>query len=531
MILKGVLVGRKVCYRLCLMKDRVLLSVLLLSSATALLIHQSSAQPLAQGQRKYLGNVISSGFNIRSDFPNYWNQVTAENAGKWGNVEGSPGSYNWTELDNIYNYAVAHGFRYRHHTLIWGAQQPSFMSGLDSAQQFARIESWIRESGVRYLSASYVDVVNEPLHQPPAYKNALGGNGATGWDWLIRAFQLARQHWRFTKLHLNDYGIINDGNATTQYLNLINLLQTRGLIDGIGVQGHRFEIEGAAPTTLRSNLDRLAATGLPIFMTEVDLGNLGNSGTPSDSMQLALYQTRFSVLWEHPGVQGITLWGYVEGQTWQSSCYLLRSNGTERPAVAWLRTYVRTPLPPKLLSPNGTTPRNPLLVWNSSVLATSYRVQVATDATFSTIVADTVVVDTVCRLRPLAANTTFFWRVSASNSNGASSFYYVGIFTTGTQIVAAPEVTSVPVRFELMQNYPNPFNPTTIIRFDVEDLGFASLKVFDVLGREVATLVNEELKPGSYEQVFDGSGLSSGVYLYQLRAGNFVQARKLILAR
>ncbi|MBI5474120.1 MAG: endo-1,4-beta-xylanase [Ignavibacteriae bacterium] len=528
-----------------MMRDRVLLTVLLLTWATCLLFEQSSAQPLAQGQKKYLGNVISNGFNIRSDFQNYWNQVTPENAGKWGSVEGSPGSYNWTELDNIYNYAVSRSFRYRHHTLIWGAQQPSFMSGLDSAQQYERIESWIRESGLRYLSASFVDVVNEPLHQPPAYRNALGGSGATGWDWVIRAFQLARLHWRFTKLHLNDYGIINDGNATTQYLQIINLLKDRGLIDGIGVQGHRFEIESAAPTTLRSNLDRLAATGLPIFMTEVDLGNLGNSGTPNDSVQLSLYQQRFSILWEHPGVQGITLWGYVQGLMWQATCYLVRSNGTERPALEWLRLYVKTPLPPGIVSPNGTTgePRNPLLVWNSSLLATSYRVQVATDRNFTSVVVDTVTADTVCRPSPLAASTTLFWRVSARNLYGASSYYFLGSFATGTQIVAAPELTEVPSRFELMQNYPNPFNPTTTIRFIIPvGTGPAGttlagrhapslLKVYDLLGKEVATLVNEELKPGSYERVFDASDLSSGVYLYQLRVGNLVHTRKLILLR
>ena len=407
------------------------------------------------------------------------------------------------------------------------------MNGLDSAQQYARIEGWIRESGLRYLSASYVDVVNEPLHQPPSYRNALGGAGTTGWDWLIRAFQLARQHWPFTKLHLNDYGIINDGNATTQYLQLINLLQTRGLIDGIGVQGHRFEIEGAAPTTLRSNLDRLAATGLPIFMTEVDLGNLGNSGTPNDSVQLAQYQQRFSVMWEHPGVQGITLWGYVQGLTWQSSCYLLRSNGTERPALEWLRNYIRTPLPPKLVVPNGTTgePRNPLLVWNSSLLATSYRVQVAGNATFSSVVVDTVVADTVFRTSPLAANTAYYWHVSARNSSGSSSYYFIGSFTTGTQTVDAPEPGGIAARFELSQNHPNPFNPMTNIRFSILNSQLTTLKVYDLVGREVSTLVNEVLKPGNYGRVFDARDLSSGVYLCQLRAGHFVQTRKLVLVR
>lgn len=91
--------------------------------------------------------------------------------------------------------------------------------------------------------------------------------------------------------------------------------------------------------------------------------------------------------------------------------------------------------------------------------------------------------------------------------------------------------TSLPTSFVLSQNYPNPFNPTTNIGFRIAGYGFVSLKVFDVLGREVATLVNEQLKPGSYETVFDASNLASGVYLYRLQAGDFVQSRKLVLMK
>jgi hypothetical protein len=97
----------------------------------------------------------------------------------------------------------------------------------------------------------------------------------------------------------------------------------------------------------------------------------------------------------------------------------------------------------------------------------------------------------------------------------------------------------------LGQNYPNPFNPTTTIKFSVPSgrdvareadgqiptTSFVTLKVFDLLGREVTTLVNEKMKPGSYHQLFDGSGLASGVYLYRLQAGTFVQTKKLLLLR
>jgi hypothetical protein len=89
----------------------------------------------------------------------------------------------------------------------------------------------------------------------------------------------------------------------------------------------------------------------------------------------------------------------------------------------------------------------------------------------------------------------------------------------------------IPVRTELFQNYPNPFNPTTTIGFKVQGSGSVVLKVFDILGKEVATLVNEELRSGSYSRTFDGSGLASGVYFYRLEAGSFSQTRRLLLLK
>jgi N-acetylmuramoyl-L-alanine amidase len=94
-----------------------------------------------------------------------------------------------------------------------------------------------------------------------------------------------------------------------------------------------------------------------------------------------------------------------------------------------------------------------------------------------------------------------------------------------------PIAGTVPLAFELSQNYPNPFNPTTNLEFRISSLEFVSLKIFDVLGREVATLVNEVRPTGAYTVRWDASALPSGVYFYQLRAGNAVQTRKLVLAK
>jgi beta-xylosidase len=85
--------------------------------------------------------------------------------------------------------------------------------------------------------------------------------------------------------------------------------------------------------------------------------------------------------------------------------------------------------------------------------------------------------------------------------------------------------------FELEQNYPNPFNPATQINYSVSEEGYVSLKVYDLLGREVATLLDSLLQPGNYEATFDGSRLATGVYLYRMRGDNFVETKKLVLLR
>lgn len=308
-------------------------------SAILLISTDVCSQVLATGHSKFLGNVF--GFSgVPAGFDSYWNQITPENNSKWDQVEGTRNVYNWTRLDEIYNYAVTKGYRFKFHTLVWGQQSPTWMNTLDSATQAAEVEEWIRLAGERYPSASFVDVVNEPMfgHAPATYRNALGGAGMTGWDWVIKAFEWARQYWmKGVKLVLNDYGIINNTSATGNFLTIINLLKDRNLIDGIGIQGHRFELESADTNTIKANLTSLAATGLPIYISEFDVAP---QNTLNDATQLAEYQRIFPVLWQHPGVKGITLWGYIQGQTWQTNAYLRTSSGSERPALQWLRTYL-----------------------------------------------------------------------------------------------------------------------------------------------------------------------------------------------
>lgn len=94
--------------------------------------------------------------------------------------------------------------------------------------------------------------------------------------------------------------------------------------------------------------------------------------------------------------------------------------------------------------------------------------------------------------------------------------------------VVEPSRSDIPQAFALFANYPNPFNPSTKIRYSIAQNSFVTLKVFDLRGREIATLVNESKASGNYETTFDASNLSSGIYFYQLKTENYIQTKKMI---
>lgn len=107
-----------------------------------------------------------------------------------------------------------------------------------------------------------------------------------------------------------------------------------------------------------------------------------------------------------------------------------------------------------------------------------------------------------------------------------------GIVTTLCLVGVQPVSNEIPVLFELYQNYPNPFNPKTVIRYSLIVNGSVTLRIYDVLGHEIETLVNERLKPGTYEVEFDGSKLASGIYFYKLSVGNeFSEVKRMVLVK
>ncbi|MDO8345821.1 MAG: endo-1,4-beta-xylanase [Cellvibrio sp.] len=281
----------------------------------------SQASSSAPAAKKFIGNITTSGA-VRSDFNRYWNQITGENEGKWGSVEGTRDVYNWAPVDRIYAYARANNIPVKAHTFVWGAQSPSWINNLSATETAAEIEEWIRDYCARYPDTAMIDVVNEAVvgHQPAAYAQKAFGN-----NWIQRVFQLARQYCPNSILILNDYN-----NIRWQHNEFIALAKAQGnYIDAVGLQAH--ELKGLTAAQVKTAIDNIwNQVGKPIYISEYDIGDT------NDQVQLQNFQAHFPVFWDHPHVKGITIWGYVNGRTWIEGSGLMSDNGTPRPAMTWL---------------------------------------------------------------------------------------------------------------------------------------------------------------------------------------------------
>ena len=182
----------------------------------------------------------------------------------------------------------------------------------------------------------------------------------------------------------------------------------------------------------------------------------------------------------------------------------------------------------------------PEMIWRSPLENVEFRFQLSTDSLFSSILHEIVTTNIKTQLPDtlLAEGQIYYWRVRTTINGETgpwSEVYNFNILLTDVK-----NEHQLPTEFALMQNYPNPFNPSTTIKYNIPSLGkglsaggglSVQLKVYDILGNEIATLVNEQQPAGVYEINFNSNKLASGVYLYKLQAGGFTETRKMILMR
>lgn len=196
---------------------------------------------------------------------------------------------------------------------------------------------------------------------------------------------------------------------------------------------------------------------------------------------------------------------------------------------------------PKIGGPNNVTvaTASPVLSWYNTARTDSqqkYELEVSQSQSFS----GSTVYNNVSLTKQVLSHLqdgTYYWRVRGKSATGDYSYYSgVGKFSVNGGAVGVDKTTEIPVAYDLKQNYPNPFNPTTTIKFSLPEASFVSLKIFDVLGREVKTLISTELTSGSHIINWNGddeSGrkVASGNYIYQISTGKFTQARKMTLLK
>ena len=288
---------------------------------------------------EFVGNITTNNA-VDTDaktFSRYWDQISPENAGKWGSVQASAGAaFNWRTLDAIYDYTQTNSIIFKEHTFVWGSQQPTGTIGQTDVQ------SWMTEFCKRYPNTKLIDVVNEPPpHTTPAYANNIGGGTNGNWQWITNAFTWARAACPNAILILNDYNNIEWSADNTHFLSIVSAIKAAGApIDAIGAQSHDLDLGAQiTPAVVQGLLSKLATTGgLPIYVTELDLSYT------DDNQQLQAYQQWFPLLRDSGYVKGITIWGWIYGKTWAPSpnSGLIRS-GAFRPAMTWLMQQLGRP--------------------------------------------------------------------------------------------------------------------------------------------------------------------------------------------
>ena len=305
----------------------------------AFLPNTVSAQ-LSTNPDKFLGNITTS-FQIDygdEKFYELWDQITPENESKWDQIEGSRrGNFYWTKCDAIYNYAQEHNFPFKFHTLVWGSQYPKWMDDLSTEEQYEAIVEWMDAIKEHYPDLQMIDVVNEAItgHAPAPYKAALGGDGQTGYDWIIKAFEMAHERWPDAILIYNDYNTFQWN--TNQFIDLVTTLRDAGApIDAYGCQSH--DLTDCSLNTFKNSMQKIQdALKMPMYITEYDIA------TDDDIKQLKQYQDQIPLMWEADYCAGVTLWGYIYGKTWvKDGNSGIIKDGVDRAAMTWLREYMQS---------------------------------------------------------------------------------------------------------------------------------------------------------------------------------------------
>jgi cyclophilin family peptidyl-prolyl cis-trans isomerase len=209
------------------------------------------------------------------------------------------------------------------------------------------------------------------------------------------------------------------------------------------------------------------------------------------------------------------------------------NNGGNISSFSAVRSFTTGIDVPTLISPPDSAinvPTNPTFEWSDVNGAVSYTLQISTFGSFlNFVVNQSNITSTTYAVSGLEENKKLYWRVRGATANYEGLFSQVFRFTTGS--TSSVDENSNLFTYNLEQNYPNPFNPITVIKYHLAKPGFVTLSIYNMLGVEIAKLVNDEKSAGSYDVEYDATHLPSGIYFYSLQAGSFAETRKMVLLK
>ncbi|NUP82909.1 MAG: cellulase family glycosylhydrolase [Nonomuraea sp.] len=277
----------------------------------------------AAAKGKFIGTALATGplsneTSYRTIAATEFSQVTAENAFKWDSTEPSQGQFNYSGADAIVNFATQNDQQVHGHTLVWHNQTPGWVQGLSATAMRAAMQNHIANVVGHFASNPAVvswDVVNEVFEDNGNLRTSFWYN-TLGQSYIADAFRAARAADPDAKLCINDYNTEGINAKSTAIYNLVSSLRQQGVpIDCVGFQTH-LAIQYGFPSDFQQNLERFAALGVQVRITELDVRMQMPRDATKDATQATYYRNVVNACLAVTACQGVTIWGFTDKYSW-----------------------------------------------------------------------------------------------------------------------------------------------------------------------------------------------------------------------
>ncbi|MEW9554338.1 endo-1,4-beta-xylanase [Nonomuraea sp. NPDC050783] len=301
----------------------------LLGVAAAFLLPTTAADasaPLrthAAAKGKFIGTALATSqlaneASYRTIAAQEFSQVTAENAMKWESTEPNPGQFTFSGADQIVNFATQNNQQVHGHTLVWHQQTPGWVQSLGATQMRSAMQSHIAQVVGRYASNATVtswDVVNEVFDENGGWRSSFWYN-TLGQSFVADAFRAARAADPDAKLCINDYNVEGINAKSTAMYNLVSSLRQQGVpVDCVGFQSH-LSIQYGFPNDMQQNMERFAALGVQVRVTELDVRMQMPRSSSKDTTQATYYRNVVNACLAVTACAGVTIWGFTDKYSW-----------------------------------------------------------------------------------------------------------------------------------------------------------------------------------------------------------------------